>query len=233
MRFEPFLDNARPELNVGRSPFHVTHAINANVITELPFGAGKRWLDRGGLWDKLAGGWQASAIVHWQSGAPISLLARRGTFNRIARSGVQTARSTLSAHDIRKLLGVREVDGRLYWIDPSVIDPNTGRAVGPDTLTNAPGFDGQVFFNPMAGEVGTLKVLGFDGPSQFVMDLAIAKRIRVRDRLALQLRADVFNVFNTVNFFVGDYDINSPSFGRIVATSTYPRFVQLVVKLEF
>ena len=233
VRFEPFLDNARPELNVGRSPFHVTHAINANVIAELPFGAGKRWLDRGGLWDVLAGGWQASAIVHWQSGAPISLLARRGTFNRIARSGVQTARSTLSARDIRKLLGVREVDGRLYWIDPSVIDPNTGRAVGPDTLTNAPGFDGQVFFNPMAGEVGTLEILSFDGPSQFVMDLAIAKRIRVRDRLALQLRADVFNVFNTVNFFVGDYDINSPSFGRIVATSTDPRIVQLVVKLEF
>ncbi|MBI3049853.1 MAG: TonB-dependent receptor [Acidobacteria bacterium] len=232
-RFEPFLDNARPQLNEGRSPYHVTHVMNANAIAELPFGQGKRWLNRGGIADLLAGGWQASAIVHWQSGSPISLLARRGTFNRTARSGIQTARSSLGARDIRKLLGVREVDGNIYWIDPKVIDPNTGRAVGPDTLTSAAGFDGQVFFNPMAGEVGTLELLGFDGPSQFLMDLAIAKRLRLRDRWALQLRADVFNVFNTVNFFVGDYDINSASFGRISSTNTDPRLVQLVVKLEF
>src|SRR6185295_19405232 len=37
VRFEPFLDNARPELNEGRSEYHVTHAMNANVIAELPF----------------------------------------------------------------------------------------------------------------------------------------------------------------------------------------------------
>ena len=232
-RFEPFLDNARPELNEGRSPYHVTHIINANVIAELPFGQGRRWLNRGGLANRLAGDWQASAIVHWQSGSPISLLARRGTFNRTGRSGIQTARSTLSAREIRKLLGVREVDGNIYWIDPKVIDPNTGRAAGPDTLANAAGFDGQVFFNPMAGEVGGLELFDFDGPPQFLMDLAIAKRVRLRDRLALQIRADVFNVFNTVNFFVGDYDINSPSFGRISATNTDPRLVQLVAKFEF
>jgi hypothetical protein len=232
-RFEPFLDNARPELNEGRSPYHATHVINANVIAELPFGQGRRWLNRGGLADFLAGGWQLSGIVHWQSGAPISLLAGRGTFNRTGRSGIQTARSTLSAGEIRKLLGVREVDGQVYWIDPRVIDPNTGRAVGPDTLTNAPGFEGQVFFNPMAGEVGGLELLGFDGPSQFLLDLAIAKRLPIRGRWGLQIRADIFNVFNTVNFFVGDYDINSASFGRISATNTDPRLVQLVVKLDF
>ena len=28
-RFEPFLDNARPELDEGRSQFHVSHVINA------------------------------------------------------------------------------------------------------------------------------------------------------------------------------------------------------------
>ena len=232
-RFEPFLDNARPELNVGRSPFHVTHAVNANVIAELPFGEGRRWLNRGRVWDMVAGGWQAGAIVHWQSGSPISLLARRGTFNRTGRSGVQTPHSRLTARDIRKLLGVREVGGTLYWIDPRVIDPGTGRAVGPDTLTSAAGFDGQVFFNPMAGDVGALELLAFDGPAQFLLDLTIAKRVRLWNRTALQIRADVFNLFDTVNFFVGDYDVNSPTFGRISETNTDPRIVQLVVKVEF
>ena len=40
-RVEPFLDNARPELNDGRSEFHVTHVINANLILDLPFGRGQ------------------------------------------------------------------------------------------------------------------------------------------------------------------------------------------------
>jgi hypothetical protein len=233
VRFEPFLDNARPELNQGRSPFHVTHVMNANLIAELPFGEGRRWLDRGGVWDRVAGGWQASAIVHWQSGSPISILARRGTFNRTARSSSQTARTSLSRSDLKKLLGVREANGNVYWIDPAVIDPNTGRAVGTDTLTNAPGFSGQVFFNPMAGEVGTMEILSLDGPSQFLLDVAFSKRLGLWKRTGLQLRADVLNLFNTVNFWVADNDINSTTFGQITDTTTSPRVVQLVVKFDF
>jgi hypothetical protein len=67
-RFEPFLDNARPELDEGRAQFHVTHVINANMIAELPFGRGKRWLDRGGPWDYLLGGWQSSAMFTGRAG---------------------------------------------------------------------------------------------------------------------------------------------------------------------
>ncbi len=233
VRFEPFLDNARPQLDEGRSEYHVTHAINANTIVELPFGQGKRWLNRGRVWDGLAGGWQASTIVHWQSGSPISIIAQRGTFNRTARSFNQTARTSLSARDLKKLLGVREANGNVYWIDPKVIDPNTGRAVGADNLTNAPGFSGQVFFNPMAGEVGNLGILAFDGPSQFVVDLSLSKRVRVWRATGLRIRADVFNLFNTVNFFVGDDDINSTTFGQITDTNTSPRTVQLVIKFDF
>jgi hypothetical protein len=233
VRFEPFLDNARPELDEGRSQFHVTHVVNANAVVELPFGLGKRWMNREGWWNDLAGGWQVSTIAHWQSGAPISLLAGRGTFNRVGRSSNQTARTTLSDGEIKKLLGVREVNGNVYWIDPSVIDPNTGRAVGPDTLTNAPSFSGQVFFNPMAGEVGTLAILSVDGPAQFLVDLSLSKRVRLRGRLGLKVRADIFNLFNTVNFFVGDADVNSTSFGRIVDTTTAPRIAQFSLRLDF
>jgi len=232
-RFEPFLDNARPQLDEGRSEFHVTHVMNANAVVDLPFGAGRRWLNRGGFWNWMFGDWQTGAIVHWQSGAPISILSQRGTFNRTARSYHQTARSSLSAKELKKLLGVRELDGILYWIDPKVIDPNTGRAVGPDTLANTPGFPDQVFFNPMAGEVGNLEILAFDGPSQFVTDVSISKRVRVWKQAGLRFRADIFNLFNTVNFWVADDDINSTTFGRIIDTTTNPRLIQLQVKVDF
>jgi hypothetical protein len=232
-RFEPFLDNARPQLDEGRSEFHISHVMNANAVVELPFGRDRRWLNRGGIVDAVLGGWQTGAVVHWQSGSPISILAQRGTFNRRVRSFHQTARTSLSADELKKLLGVRDVNGIVYWIDPKVIDPNTGRAVGPDTLTNSPGFPGQVFFNPMAGEVGNLEILAFDGPSQFVTDLSITKRVRVWKQAGLRLRADIFNLFNTVNFWVADDDINSTTFGRIIDTTTSPRLIQLQVKVDF
>jgi hypothetical protein len=233
VRFEPFIDNARPELNEGRTPYHVTHVINANLIAELPFGAGRRWLNRSGWPDVLAGGWQATTIVHWQSGSPFSINARRGSFNRSARSASQTAQSTLSAAEIRDRLGLYEANGSIYWIDPALIDPSTGRAAGVDSLTNAASFPGQVFFNPMAGEVGNLEILAFDGPSQFVVDVSLSKRVALWRRLGLQIRADIFNLFNRVNFFVGDYDINSPTFGQITSLNTDPRVVQLVVRFDF
>jgi isopentenyl-diphosphate delta-isomerase type 1 len=232
-RFEPFLDNARPQLDEGRSEFHISHVMNANVVVDLPFGRDRRWLNRGGILDWALGEWQTGAVVHWQSGSPISILAQRGTFNRRVRSFHQTARTSLSADELKKLLGVREVNGIVYWIDPKVIDPNTGRAVGPDTLSNTPGFPGQVFFNPMAGEVGNLGVLAFDGPSQFVTDLSITKRVRVWKQAGLRLRADIFNLFNTVNFWVADDDINSTTFGRIIDTTTSPRLIQFQVKVDF
>jgi hypothetical protein len=207
--------------------------MNANVIAQLPFGVGRRWLNREGVWNRILGGWQASTIIHWQSGSPISILAKRGTFNRAGRSLSQTARTSLSASDLKKLLGVREDNGNIYWIDPKVIDPDSGRAVGVDSLTNTPGFSGQVFFNPMAGEVGNMEILSLDGPSQFVLDVAFAKRFAIWRQTGLQVRVDLLNLFNTVNFWVGDYDINSPTFGQIGDTNTAPRVLQLVAKFDF
>jgi hypothetical protein len=231
-RIEALLDNARPELNEGRSFFHTTHIINSNAIVELPFGRGKRWLNRGGVLDAILGGWQTAAIVKWQSGAPISVLSTRGTFNRVGRSGGMTAATSLSASDIRNLLGVRDVDRKMYWIDPKVIH-TTGRAVGADSLSNAAGFGGQVFFNPAAGDVGSLELLSFDGPAQFLTDLSLSKRFRLTDRYAFSFRADIFNLFNTVNFFIGDMNVNSTSFGQISATNTAARLVQFSGKFEF
>ena len=61
-RFEPYLDNARPELDAGRSAFNITHIVNANLILDLPFGQGKKWLNQGGVSNAIFGGWQISGV---------------------------------------------------------------------------------------------------------------------------------------------------------------------------
>ena len=60
-----------------------------------------------------------------------------------------------------------------------------------------------------------------------------AKRVALWKKTGLQLRADLLNLFNTVNFWVADDDINSTTFGQIKNTNTAPRVLQLVLKFDF
>jgi hypothetical protein len=124
-------------------------------------------------------------------------------------------------------------DGRIFWIDPKVIDPGTGRAVGADNLANAAGFDGQIFFNPGPGEVGNLPVMAFDGPKVFRMDLALSKRTRILNRYSLELKGEAFNLTNSVSFFRGDMDINSTTFGRVTGVIVGSRVIQLSARFDF
>lgn len=233
-RFEPYLDNNRPELEKRRADFDVTHVINGSLIYEMPFGAGKKFLNRNGVLDRVVGGWQLSSIVHYQSGAPISILSARGTFNRTGLAGTNPANSSLSASQIKNLFGiVKQADGRVYYINPSVIDSTTGRGVGADNVGNTASFTGQVFFNPNPGEIGQLQRLQFDGPSQTSWDFSVIKRTRIKETKNLEFRADLFNFLNHPLFFVGDQNVNSTTFGRITSLNFGARVVQLALKLNF
>jgi hypothetical protein len=231
--FEPALDNNRPELEKRRADFDRTHILNANVVYDLPFGPGKRFLAGSSPVEKLVEGWTLSTILHWQSGAPFSILSARGTFNRGGRSATNPADSPLTREEISSLFGIRKLpDGRIFYIDPSVVD-SSGRAVGNDTLNNAAGFAGQVFFNPVAGTLGSLQRLQFDGPAQFAFDVSVLKRTRIRESLNLEFRAEFFNVLNKASFSIGDTNVNNAQFGRITATSQPPRVIQLALRVNF
>ena len=155
-RIEPYLDNARPELDEGRSLFHTGHVINCECDRRAAVRNGKRWLNGGGLLDASWAAGRLAAIVKWQSGSPISHLlqprlvqprrtlrppdggdlAERGTDQEpVRRARAQTARCISSTR---------------------TSSTATGRAVGPDTLAGT-GFNGQVFFNPGGGQVGSME----------------------------------------------------------------------------
>ena len=53
----------------GNSGFDRRHRLVAHAAVDLPFGAGRRWLQREGPLGVLLGDWQLSAIVSAQSGA--------------------------------------------------------------------------------------------------------------------------------------------------------------------
>jgi hypothetical protein len=76
-------------------------------------------------------------------------------------------------------------------------------------------------------------VMEFDGPSQFRIDLALAKRTRIFDRYALELKAEAFNLTNTPSFFIGDMNINSTTFGRINGVNVGSRVMQFSARFDF
>lgn len=249
-RFDPLLDNENPELEYSRADLDRAHAFNFNGIYELPFGKGRTFLDRGGLVDALFGGFQLSAIVQYSSGAPISIRDPRGTLNRSsgARSSRQTANSSLTADQIKDLVGIYRTPSGIFFIDPSVIAPN-GTATGGNLRATAgnPAFPGQVFFNVPSGQTGTLGRAFLNGPNFLTVDLGLSKNFNFNERSRLQLRAEAFNVFNRANFRASTgtssidsapgensniFNINNTNFGRI--TNTYaPRILQFAARFEF
>lgn len=233
-RFEPLLDNARPNLDYGRSEYDLNHVINSNFIYELPFGRGKRFLGgAAGAVDRVIGGWSVSSIVRWQGGNPFSILSGYGTYNRTSRSTGNTAYSTLSKSQIKNLLGFYNVNGKLYWINPSVINPVNGYGVGTDGPTYTPTYTGQVFYNPESGQTGNFQKLSFNGPGAFDWDFSVAKKTRLTERINTEFRADFFNFTNSAQWWVADYNINSSTFGRITSTTVSPRIAQLSLRVNF
>ncbi len=48
--------------------------LTLNYSYDLPFGKGKKWLNQGGVVDKLLGGWKLTGIQTYQSGAPAQIM---------------------------------------------------------------------------------------------------------------------------------------------------------------
>ena len=215
--FEPYLDNNNKDLDWQRADFDIPHVFNFNGIYQLPFGRGKRFLDFGGVADKIFGGWELSGILQWTSGTPITFVDNRGTVNRQGRSGRQTPQTSLSGEEIRALGGVFEQNGTFYFINP-------------DAITTP------VFFPNAPGQTGNTPRAIVNSPKFFNIDMALLKNIRFSESTRLQLRAEAFNVLNNVNFIppaAGQLQlITAANFGQITG-STAARTLQFAARFEF
>jgi hypothetical protein len=203
-----------PGYNRGPSDFNVTHNVVANATWELPWGKG-----RSGVAGALLADWRVSAIGTYRSGYPLTVF-------------VQNNRS------------------RSQW------QPSLGPGIGRDRPSYAPGFDASSavtgdpaqWFDPAAfvlqpaGTFGNTGRGDFVGPDLKTVDLAFAKEARLRSSSRIELRLEVFNLFDRANFgvpnltaFAGAADGEAPlgSFGRIRNTTTSARQVQIGVRIRY
>lgn len=207
-----YRDNANMRLDKSLNPLNSTHVVQANGIWELPFGKGK-WLGNqaGGLLNALIGGWQVNGLYNFASGRPLAFST--GRFNLS-----QTVASTPDfAGDFSSLSGIAR-GNQILFLTPAEV---------------------AAFRNPAAGSTGGMpRNSRFMGPSFFTLDASVFKQFSlapIREGMALQFRAEFFNVLNQVAFQAPpatNLNINSGSFGQLNAA--YPaRIGQFALKLTF
>jgi Carboxypeptidase regulatory-like domain len=112
----------------------------------------------------------------------------------------------------------------------------------PLKISSNPRAGGLQYFNPNTftdnaeGTAGNVARRYFSGPGMFNADAVLRRNFQIREGKALQLRLEVFNLFNHVQFFGpaavnGDVD-NKQLFGK-VQNAAPPRLMQLAAKFTF
>jgi hypothetical protein len=244
-RFDPLLDNNQPNLDYTRADFDQTHVFNFNGIWDLPFGKDRRFLNHGGLADKIVGGWELTSIVRVSTGAPLAITDPVGTLNRTGRSGRQTAVTSLSASQIQDLVGIFKTPCGVYYINPSVINVNLATCQGSGRGSEGFGqaaFPGQVFFNNAPGQSSALDRMIINGPNFVNWDASVVKNFAIGENKKLSFRVEAFNILNRSNFCVNCetgattqftvFNINNPTFGRLQETFAQ-RILQFVGRFDF
>jgi Carboxypeptidase regulatory-like domain len=214
-----------------RSQINLDNSLTASIIYDLPFGKGKAFgSDWSGPVNAVFGNWQATVIEKITSGFPLFVVDSNDG------SGVffQWNGNNLNRPD-------------------QVGDPNKAGPVAGNPGCSAPSqiHTNSNWFNPCAfistnaspstaGELGNANRAPVTGPDFVNTDFSLIKEFHVTERVGLNFRAEIFNLFNHAQFFLPGssltamQDINSPStFAKVTQTVNNPRLVQFALKVTF
>jgi hypothetical protein len=196
----------------GRGTFDVTHVAVANVTYALPIGRGGRFFSNGeGFASRLISGWTVNSIVTLQTGFPFSpQLSYNPSNNGDTRNPVRPFANPAFSGPV--ILGSPN-----KWFDPNAF-------VAPSNIPANGGFYGNVGRDTLVG------------PGLATWDFSALKDTRITERLNIQFRAEIFNLFNRANFNLPNAVVFTPSgvsptAGAITSTSTTSRQVQFGLKL--
>jgi hypothetical protein len=190
----------------GPANWDLPHRFVANYIYDVPFLKSSP----NPILKYVVAGWQIGGVTTIQSGTPINVTIAADRAN-IGITGLQRP----------DLVGtVPQLDCQQ---SPTSLD-----------LVNC--FDPSAFAMPAQYTFGNAPRNVLRGPKAMVTDLSLVKNVPVSGAMRVQVRAEIFNAFNTVNYGNPNAVFGSATFGRISATNlTYPnmRQIQLGAKLMF
>lgn len=172
------LDITNRDLDWGRPPVARTQIFNASLVWLLP-----PLDDRPGLMKAVFGDWEITTIIGAATGQPVTIFT--GSLAAAAgQPGLNGGPSGTGFNDNQR---------------PNRVSGEPCRASGgrPEQIINPKAFTLTGF---KLGSIGNEKFGECTGPGYFQADLAFYKNFPLNDRVKLQVRWDIFNVFNRTNF---------------------------------
>jgi hypothetical protein len=183
----------------GNNLYDVRHSMNATALYELPFGKDRTFkLD--GVSNAIFGGWELGGIYNFRTGLPIDLrVTRADVVYRDKRNG--------------RIYTSPVIVGGVVQTEAIINTPGGGASRGvrrPDAVLGVDpyitGQDKRIYLNPAAfaipqpGTFGNLGRNAYVGPGLSQFDLTVHKRIPIRERVNMEFRAEIYNLFNRANF---------------------------------
>jgi hypothetical protein len=191
-----------------------THFVNVSGVYELPIGPGKKLVSGGGSLKKnLAGGWQVSGVLQYQSGTPWDVSASGNPLN----NGFNRANVVPG---IKPVISWKNVDKTDASGNPlPVLNPKAFSDPGPWVPGNAPRL------------LESLRL-----PPTYNENIALAKKFFLGDRVQAELRIEFFNTLNRViRSCMPDTNISDGGFGLAPqqCQSNLPRQGQAYFRVSF
>ena len=201
----------------GNNTFDIRHSGNITALYQLPIGDGRRY-DFGRAGNAILGGWQIGGVYNGRSGSPINVFITRpdtvfqcnqagGCTNTVIVNGVPTVTNYSNGFVLSALptgtpsgfVGVLNTPGGNA--SRSTRRPNLIPGVNP-FLTDG----GLRYLNPAAfsipapGTFGNLPRNFLKGPSFHQFDLTFQKKFAITERMNIEFRSEIYNLFNKANF---------------------------------
>lgn len=214
-----------------RAAFDQTHRFIGNFIYELPFGAGRRWMNSNiPVVSQVLGGWSIGGIINWQTGPPLGVFSGRTTFNNF-NAGLNPVQLTgISFDQFRNNTGIVKDARGVFFVDPNLLNITTntrGQATG---ATIKPG----MLEAPAPGTFGNFPRNQITGPSFTQWDFSVTKRTRFLEKADVELKTTFYNAFNKANFAFGDITaFDTANFGRVSTQRGSPRVIHFILGITF
>lgn len=202
-------------LQHGLSDFNVSRRFTADSLVELPSPF------KEGIGNKILGGWRFSTILVLQSGLPFTVYTS-APFDPIVDG---------SGNVIGLMPGSGDFNADGYNYDV----PNRPAAGAVKTGSRSNFINGfasaSAFPMPALGSQGSGGRNTYNGPGMANVNVQFAKAF-TWERYSLELRADIFNIFNRVNLLNPVSDLSSGQFGTSTSQNL-PRSAQFGLHFTF
>ncbi len=212
----------------GYNNFDVRHTFNVSALYVLPFGKGERF-DMGSVGNALLGDFEVGAIINARSGLPVEVgivrpdvviqcantagcvvpINAAGATTTFANGFVAQLPGTISAAQPLPPGFIAVVNTPGGGASRNVRRPNLMPGVSPYLNNDRQLLNPAAFSIPTPGSFGDLSRNALRGPNFKQVDLVLNKRVHLSEKVRMEFRAEVFNIFNFTNFAVPSSTLNN------------------------